>query len=119
MRADREHWLSLRSQQMDAVRELDANSLVTVSHACQREWCDLSDDTIRVRNYISLVADAIGCTRNYESDTLGRLKHSQDLDALVENTESNWVSHGLSQEQAKAVVRKYSWTTKTPRSSAP
>ena len=102
----------------DAVRELDADSLVTVSHACQREWCDLSDDTIRVRNYISLVADAIGCARNYESDTLGRLKHSRDLDALVENTESNWASHGLSKE-SESGCRKYSWATKTPRSSAP
>jgi hypothetical protein len=119
MRVDRERWLSLRSGQFDAVRQLGADSLVTVSHACQREWCDLSDDTIRVRNYISLVAEAIGCTRNYESDALGRLKRSRDLESLVETTESNWASHGLSDEKAKSVVRQYSWATKTPRSSAP
>ena len=112
LRVDRERWLSLRTEQLDAVRQLGADSLVTVSHACQREWCDVSDDTLTVRNYISLVAEAIGCVRSYESDALGHLKRYRDLDALVEGTRSTWTSHGLSKEKAKAVARKYSWATK-------
>ncbi len=119
LRVDRERWLSLRTEQLDAVRQLGADSLVTVSHACQREWCDVSDDTLTVRNYISLVAEAIGCVRSYESDALGHLKRYRDLDALVEGTQATWTSHGLSKEKAKAVARKYSWAAKTPRSLAP
>jgi len=119
MRMERERWLTLRTEQLGTVRQLGADKLVTVSHACQREWCDVSDGTLAVRNYISLVAEAIGCTRSYESDSLGRLKRSGDPDAIVETTQSAWTSHGLSNEQAKEVARNYSWGTKTPRSSAP
>jgi heterodisulfide reductase subunit D len=119
MRIDREHWLSLRAEQLDAVRRLGANSLATVSHACQREWCDTSDETLAVRNYISIVAEAIGCVRTYQSDVLGRAKRSGDLDVLVEGAQSTWKSHGLSKEEAKDIARKYSCVTKAPRSSAP
>jgi hypothetical protein len=118
LRIDRERWLSLRAQQLDTVRHRGANSLATVSHACQREWCDASDETLTVRNYISLVAEAIGCTRSYESDILGRAKRSGNH-VLVEGPQSTWKSHGLSKKEANDIARKYSWATKAPRSSAP
>ena len=119
LRMERERWLAIRDDQIDAVRQLGADTLVTVSHACQREWCDAASDGLAVRNYISLIAEAIGCQRDYETDRLGRLKRSGDPEAIVESTESAWTSHGLSKEQAARLARKYSWRTKTPRSSAP
>jgi hypothetical protein len=119
MRGDRERWLSSRTEQLDAVRHLGPNVLATVSHACQREWCDVSDETLSVRNYISIVADAIGCIRTYQSDVLGHAKRSNDVDVLVEGPQSTWKSHGLSKEEAKDIARKYSLATKAPRSSAP
>lgn len=119
MRVDRARWLAARAEQLQAVRQRKADTLVTVSHACQREWCDVSDVTLRVRNYISLIAEAIGCTRSYESDALGRLKRTGDATALLESTQANWTSHGLSQEQAEEIVHKYDWATLAPRSSAP
>jgi hypothetical protein len=119
IRVERARWLSLRTEQLSAVRRLGADTLVTVSHACQREWCDVSDNTLTVRNYISLVAEAIGCARSYESDSLGRLKRLGDLETLVESTEANWTSHGLSKEQAEEIAHKYDWATPAPRSSAP
>jgi len=119
MRGDRERWLSSRTEQLDAVRHLAPDVLATVSHACQREWCDVSDETLTVRNYISLVADAIGCVRSYKSDVVGHAKRSGDADVLVEGPQSTWKSHGLSEEEAKHIARKYSMATKAPRSSAP
>jgi Fe-S oxidoreductase len=119
LRMERERWLAIREEQLAAVRQLGADTLVTVSHACQREWCDVADGGLAVRNYISLVAEAIGCERTYESDSLGRLKRSGDLNAIVDSTKSAWTSHGLNKKQASALTRKYSWGTKTPRSSAP
>ena len=119
IKVGRARWLASRAEQLDAVRQLRADTLVTVSHACQREWCDVSDDTLTVRNYISFVAEAMGCTRSYESDSLGRLKHLGDPEAVVESTEAYWTSHSLSKEQAEEIARKYDWTTPAPRSSAP
>lgn len=119
IRVERARWLSLRTEQLDTVRQLDADTLVTVSHACQREWCDVSDDTLTVRNYISLVAEAIGCSRSYESDSLGRLKGSGDPGSIVESTQVNWASHGLNKGQAEEIAHKYNWATSAPRSSAP
>jgi hypothetical protein len=114
-----ESWLAIREEQLAAVRQRDADTLVTISHACQREWCDIADSGLAVRNYISLVAKAIGCERTYETDSLGRLKRSGDLNAIVDSTKSAWTSHGLSKEEASDLTRKYSWSTKAPRSSAP
>ena len=72
-----------------------------------------------MRNYISLVADAIGCVRSYKSDVVGHAKRLGDADVLVEGPQSTWKSHGLSEEEARNIARKYSMSTKAPRSSAP
>jgi hypothetical protein len=119
LRMERERWLALREEELAAVREIGADTLVTVSHACQREWCDVADAGLAVRNYISLVAEAIGCERTYETNSLGRLKRSGEPNAIVESTEFAWTTHGLNKKQASALTRKYSWGAKTPRSSAP
>lgn len=119
MRVERVHWLTSRAEQLAAVRHLQANTLVTVSHACQREWCDVTNDTLTVRNYISLVAEALGCPRSYESDSLGRLKRTGDPATVIQSTQANWASHGLSKEQVEELVQKYDWSTLAPRSSAP
>ena len=119
LRMGRESWLAIREEQLAAVRQRGADTLVTISHACQREWCDVADGGLAVRNYISLIAEAIGYERTYETDSLGRLKRSGDLNAIVDSTKSAWTSHGLSKEEASDLTRKYSWTTKGPRSSAP
>ena len=119
MRVDRVHWLTSRAEQLAAVRHLKANTLVTVSHACQREWCDVKDETLTVRNYISLVAEAIGCKRSYESDALGRLKRTGDRATVIQSTQANWASHGVSRKQAEEMAQKYDWSTPAPRSSAP
>jgi hypothetical protein len=119
MRVERSRWLEIRAEQLAKVRELNTDTLVTVSHACQREWCDVGNEALRVRNYISLIAEALGYDRAYENDALGRLKHTKDVQDIVESTEANWSSHGLNREQAEDIANKYSWETKALRSVAP
>ena len=68
----RERWLAIREEQLAAIRQRGADTLLTVSHLCQREWCDVPNDDLAVRNYISLIAEAIGCEPTYETDSLGR-----------------------------------------------
>ena len=116
---ERSRWLEIRAALLAEARRLGADTLVTVSHACQREWCDAGDSTLAVRNYISLVAESLGCARTYESNTLGRLKQIEDPQAIVERTQANWSSHGLSEEQATEVARRYDWERTAPRSTAP
>src|SRR5215510_7461805 len=116
---ERSRWLEIRAGLLAEARRLGADTLVTVSHACQREWCDAGDSTLAVRNYISLVAESLGCARTYETDTLGRLKQIEDPQAIVERTQANWSSHGLSEEQATEIARRYDWARTAPRSTAP
>jgi hypothetical protein len=116
---ERSRWLEVRAGLLAEARQLGADTLVTVSHACQREWCDASDDTLAVRNYISLIAESFGCARAYETDSLGQLKQIGDPPAIVERTRPNWSSHGLTEEQAEHIARRYDWSTPAPRSVAP
>lgn len=104
---------------MAETRQRNADTLVTVSHACQREWCDVGDETLAVRNYISLVAESLGCTRSYEVDSLGSLKRTGDPQTIIERTQANWSSHGLTEEQATEVVHQYNWERQATRSVAP
>jgi hypothetical protein len=116
---ERSRWLDIRANLLGETRGLGADTLVTVSHACQREWCDAADDALAVRNYISLIAESLGCARTYESDTLGQLKQIADPDAIVARTQSNWSSHGLTQEEASQMAHRYIWLRSAPRSESP
>jgi len=116
---ERSRWLQTRAELLAETRRLGADTLVTVSHACQREWCDAGDDTLTVRNYISLIAESLGCARTYETNTLGQLKQIEDPQTIVERTQSNWSSHGLTEEQVSQITRRYTWSPRAPRSGAP
>jgi Fe-S oxidoreductase len=116
---ERLRWLAIREQLMAEVRALGPDTLATVSHACQREWCDVADDKLTVRNYISLIAESIGCERSYESNTLAKLKQLADPQAIVERTQPNWSSHGLSEQEASELARRYTWLVQAPRSDGP
>jgi hypothetical protein len=115
---ERSRWLDLRAELLAESRRLGADTLITVSHACQREWCDAADDTFAIRNYISLIAESLGCPRTYQTNTLGQLKQMDDPQAIVAHTRTNWRSHGLTEEQAAEIARRYAWSSQAPRSGA-
>lgn len=119
LRVERSRWLEIRAELLAETRRLGADTVVTVSHACQREWCDVGDDTLAVRNYISLIAESLGCARTYESNLLGELKQIGDPQAIVERTQSHWSSHNLTERQALQLARRYVWARQAPRSVAP
>ena len=85
-----------------------AETLVTISHACHREWCQEADDHLSVRNYISIVAEALGL--GTETDQLGDFKKKNDkddLEEILDRSQDAWQSHGLSREQARELAEKY------------
>lgn len=115
----RERWLATRAGLLEATRALGADTMVTVSHACQREWCDTAEDGFAVRNYISLLAESLGCARNYESNPLEELKRVGEPESIVARTEANWASHGLDRAEATELARRYLWRKDAPRSESP
>ena len=82
-----------------------ADTLATISHACHREWCQEGDERLTVRNYISIVAEALGLAT--ETDQLGDFKNTDDLEEILDRSRSEWQSYGLNREQARALARKY------------
>lgn len=116
---ERSRWLSARTELWTALRATGADLVVTKSHACQREWCDLADEEIGVRCYISLVADALGCRRDYPSNPLTEMKQQGGPDGLVQLTRVNWTSHGLTEPEAREVVSRYDWSGRSPELPPP
>jgi hypothetical protein len=116
---ERGRWLDVRSALVQEARAMGADTLVTVSHACQREWCDAGGEGLEVRNYISLVADALGIERDYEVDLLGTYKREADPQQIVERGRPAWSSHGISEQEALETASKYTWAATSPRSTAP
>ena len=99
----------LREIRAGLVRSLketkQVETLVTISHACHREWCDVSDEHLRVRNYISIVAEALGL--DPEEDQLGDFKKMAELEEILDRSRDAWESYGLSREKAREVAKKY------------
>ncbi len=103
-------WRAIQTELWSALRATGADLVVTKSHACQREWCDLANDEVAVRCYISVVADALGCRREYRGNLMRDLKAVGDADGLVQMTRRNWTSHGLSEAEAREVAARYNWS---------
>lgn len=116
---ERERWLSIRASLLQDARKLGADTVVTISHACQREWCDAGTEHLQVRNYISLLADALGIERAYSVDTLGEYKRLANPEAIVAASRAAWSSHGLSEADARAIADGYAWDAAAPRTQAP
>jgi hypothetical protein len=85
-------------------RELGADELVTLYHSCHREWCELGGTGLLVRNYVSIVAEALGCAHR---DYFQEFKKLGTPDAIVALSRPIWESHGLSEERAKELATKY------------
>ena len=66
-------------------KKSQVDTLVTISHACHREWCQEEDERLNVRNYISIVAEALGL--GTETDQLGAFKKTQDLEDILNRYE--------------------------------
>jgi heterodisulfide reductase subunit D len=85
--------------------DMNADTIVTISHACQREWCQEADQHLQVRNYISIVAEALGLAT--ANDRLGEFKNSGELEEILDSSQAEWQSHGLTREQARRLATKY------------
>jgi Fe-S oxidoreductase len=99
-----ERFLSIRADLVHKAKALGADTLVTIYHPCHREWCAVGDAQLAVRNYISIVAEALGCSRR---DYFQEFKKLSSPDAIAALSRPVWESHGLSEEQAKDLAAKH------------
>lgn len=101
-----ERMRQVRSERIAALKKTSSGcTLATISHACHREWCQEADEVVGVRNYISIVAEALGL--GTERDQLGAFKRSADLEEILDRSEDAWASHGLSRDKAREIASTY------------
>lgn len=104
-------WMSseqLRREQdrvLGEARAAGATTLVTISHACHREWCGRSSADLAVRNYSSIIAEALGLEPM--TDWLQLFRAEDDPERVVDMAGSPWRSHGLTRDEALAIARGY------------
>ena len=99
-----ERFLSIRADLVHKAEELGADTLVTTYHSCHREWCEVGGAGLLVRNYISIVAEALGCARR---DYFQEFKKLRNPDAIAALSRPVWETHGLSEERAKELAVRY------------
>ena len=99
-----EGFRSIRDDLVCKARKLGANTLVTPYHSCHREWCEVGGAGLLVRNYISIVAEALGCAHR---DYFQEFKKLGDPEAIAALSRPVWETHGLSEERAKEMAAKY------------
>jgi hypothetical protein len=99
-----EGFRSTRDGLVRKAREWGADELVTLYHSCHREWCEVGGAGLRVRNYVSIVAEALGCARR---DDFQEFKRLGKPDAIAALSRPIWESHGLSEERARELAARY------------
>lgn len=99
-----ERFLAIRTDLVQKAKALGADTLATIYHPCHREWCTAGDAQLAVRNYISIVAEALGCSQR---DYFQEFKRLSNPDAIAALSRPVWETHGLSEAQAKDLAAKY------------
>jgi Fe-S oxidoreductase len=99
-----ERFRAIRENLVRRAKELGADTLVTTYHSCHREWCGVGEGSLMVRNYISIVAEALGCAR---PDSYQEFKKLGDPRAIAAASRPVWETYGLSEEQALGLAIKY------------
>ena len=90
---------------LERALELGADKVVTISHACQREWCGENTGQLGFRNYISIVAEALGLS--VAPDILSMFRDGRSTEEIIEMSRPAWVSHGMTEEEARGMVERY------------
>lgn len=86
------------------VAGLGADTVVTMYHGCTRDLSKFSSDRIRVRHYISILAEALGVPM---PDRFSQYWQLGDPEKVAEASRANWESWGIEYEEALRLAHKY------------
>ena len=78
-------------------RALSADTLVTAYHKCQMEWAKFSTKNLAVREWMSLLAEALGVAY---PDRFTSYWHLADPEEIVRLSRAEWESWGMTEEEA-------------------
>ncbi len=102
---DREVFRGHQRATLERALELDVDKVVTISHACQREWCGENTGQLGFRNYISIVSEALGLPA--APDVLSMFRDGRSTAEILEMSRPAWASHGMTEDDARAMVEQY------------
>ena len=104
-----------RARMLQDARDLGADTVVTLYHSCHREWSSEHTPDLAVRNYISIVAEALGCAAE---DRYRRLRQATSVDEVVAASAPEWLARGWDEERARAAARFFFPDVEAPKATA-
>jgi hypothetical protein len=85
-------------------RALGADTLVTAYHKCQMEWSKFSSRRLAVREWMSVLAEALGV--GY-ADRYTTYWHLGDPREIVERSRPEWQSWGMTEQEALEAATRH------------
>jgi Fe-S oxidoreductase len=98
-----EEYHAARGELEEQAAAAGADTLVTPYHKCQLEWSKLSSRTMAVREWMSLLAEALGVGAE---DRFTEYWHLGDPEAIVRRARPQWESWGLTEAEAIEAARR-------------
>jgi hypothetical protein len=99
-----EEYLTAQAELERYLREAGADTMVTLYHGCTRELGKFASDRLRVRHYVSVLAEAFGVSKPDRFSELWRLA---DPEKIVEASRPSWESWDITEDEALRLAHKY------------
>lgn len=99
-----EEYQAARAELEEQAAAVGADTLVTPYHKCQMEWSKFSSRQLAVREWMSLLAEALGVA---VPDRYTTYWHLGDPEKIVELSRAEWQSWGLTEEEALDAARRH------------
>jgi Fe-S oxidoreductase len=91
-----------RRELASILNELGADTVSPQHQSCLQMWQPFASESVRVRNIVSLLAEALGVAHPDRYQAASRLG---DTDAIVEQTRPIWSQWGMTREKAYETAR--------------
>jgi hypothetical protein len=98
------------SERHEVVAELEeqaartgASVIVPSAHYCLREWSKFSSERVAVKHYMTMLAEALGCSRPDRYQQFWKLRNPAQV---FELSRPYWESWGMSPQKARDAVNK-------------
>lgn len=101
---DTEQYRSVQAELSEQARAAGADTLVTPYHKCQMEWSKFASKKLAVREWMSVLAEALGVGYADRFTTYWHLGEPQEI---VDRSRPEWTSWGLTEEEALDVARRH------------
>lgn len=99
-----EEYRNAQAELVGQARAVAADTLVTPYHKCQMEWSKFSSKDLAVREWMSLLAEALGVGYSDRYTTYWHLGEPREI---VNRARDEWSSWGLTEEEALAAARRH------------